>query len=303
MIDLKAMELWVNPDTSARKEATKWRASNPARAAIMDTLGDVPTSQWVGDWYPWSSKMTAEVDKVLTSAAGKLVVFTLYNVPLRDLGNYSAGGAISENAYKIWVDQFAAGIKGRTCLVVVEPDALPMIAGMAADKQAERYRCIGYAVDKSTTAGGLCYIVAGNSRWIPAEAMIQRLESAGIRRARGFALNVSQFEKGSDEHAYAKILIETYPEARYVVDCGRNGRAPYRRQPGEDSDVSWCNPPGAGYGQRPTLKPSQAGCDGRLWIKGPVDSDGSREGAPKPGEPYPQNAVRMYYNANPAFTT
>jgi endoglucanase len=74
----------------------------------------------------------------------------------------------------------------------------------------------------------------------------------------------------------------------FVIDTGRNGQGPldaavYAAPPYNQptsmiaglAGGSWCNPPGAGVGMRPTTNTGAELGDAYLWIKPPGESDGS----------------------------
>jgi endoglucanase len=77
---------------------------------------------------------------------------------------------------------------------------------------------------------------------------------------------------------YAMQLGDVEPTTQFVVDTSRNGRGPWDPStsdiayPGDAED--WCNPPGRGLGQRPTLDTGDPLVAGYLWIKVPGESDG-----------------------------
>lgn len=302
-VDLKTKTLWVNPNSAAKTQADKWRQSNPDGAKIFDVLATIPFANWFG-----GSTDGDDVDALLDKVGDQITTLVVYNIPQRDLGNYSAGGASSATAYKAWIDSIASGIKGRLCFVVVEPDALAMISRMDDAGRAERFVCINYAVDKLTAAGAYVYIDAADSAWSNPNTMSDLLVKAGVLKARGFASNVAHFRHTKNEHIYATEICEKIKAAHgvelvYILDTGRNGNGPYDLKPGMSSQVAWCNPPHAGFGLRPTLKINKKAypyCDATLWVKG-LSSDGSREGAPDAGQPYPEQVVRMYWQARPAF--
>lgn len=61
----------------------------------------------------------------------------------------------------------------------------------------------------------------------------------------------------------------------FVIDTSRNGRGGWRATEGRYSDPqAWCNPPGRGLGERPTLQTGHLLVDAKLWIKIPGESDG-----------------------------
>ncbi len=58
---------------------------------------------------------------------------------------------------------------------------------------------IRYAIDKLTALDGTAvYVDAGHSAWVPAPEMASRLRAAGIDRADGFSLNVSNYQRTED---------------------------------------------------------------------------------------------------------
>lgn len=87
---------------------------------------------------------------------------------------------------------------------------------------------------------------------------------------------------------YANMLGTVAPTAHFIIDSSRNAHgplatAPYAAAPyNQPSSVlgalnggSWCNPPGAGLGLRPTANTGVALLDAYLWVKLPGQSDGS----------------------------
>lgn len=66
--------------------------------------------------------------------------FVIYNMPGRDCSQYSSGGAGSDEAYRAWVDGFAAGpTKGQRITVVVDPTASPTCQATARRRTRPRY--------------------------------------------------------------------------------------------------------------------------------------------------------------------
>ena len=59
---------------------------------------------------------------------GTVPILVAYNIPDRDCGNHSSGGAANVADYKKWIDGFAAGIGDHKVVVILEPDALWMAA-------------------------------------------------------------------------------------------------------------------------------------------------------------------------------
>jgi endoglucanase len=232
-------------------------------------------------WFAGSpEEVRASVDRVASSAArgGAMPVFVAYNAPLRDCRGHSAGGAPTARAYRRWIRALAAGIGGRRSVVVLEPDALAGLDCLADARPRERVALLAYAVRVLAARPRVAvYLDAGHSGWEPAAVMARRLLAAGLRHARGFALNVSNFRRTRTEVAYGTRIAEITGGKPFVVDTSRNGRGPAPL--GE-----WCNPPGRALGTPPRTRrlPSPL-VDALLWIKRPGESDGECRGGPPAG--------------------
>jgi len=113
---------------------------------------------------------------------------------------------------------------------------------------------------------------------------------------------------------YATMLGGVEPSAGYVIDTSRNGQGPWR--PGAYPDPQdWCNPPGRGLGQRPTLDTGEPLVDAYLWVKIPGESDGECTRGlgpggetvdpewgridPAAGDWFPEMALDLVANADP----
>jgi endoglucanase len=280
--------LYVEPDGNAQLQAEQWWDTDPSAAEVMEKISDNPVSLWIGDWMP---DARAEVDAAVTRAGEDLQVFTVYSVPQRDCGYWSAGGASGRDTYAAFIDEVALGLDGRLAILILEPDALGVLECLDEAGRRERFDMLASAVDTLTAAGGRVYIDAGDSDWVPAEEMADRLLWAGVDRAAGFALNVSHTEFSSDEAAYAdEIRAIIGAEAHFVIDTSRNGLGP-------TEDSQWCNPLGRSHGHAPTLNLSRPGLDALLWIKRPGESDGYCNGGPDAGQWWAEHALELALTA------
>ncbi|MDP2316474.1 MAG: glycoside hydrolase family 6 protein [Pseudomonadota bacterium] len=272
--------LYVEPDSHPAQQASTWRTSDPAGAAAMDRMAEQPTATWLGDW---DNDVARTVDNAVTTGAEQLRVFVVYNIPNRDCGFYSSGGASDADAYATFIDEVARGLDGRLAVVILEPDGLALTTCLNADQTVERQEMIAAAVDTLTAAGARVYIDAGDSAWISATEMAAKLIAAGIYNAAGFALNVAHTESTPDTIGYADEVRAILGDVHYVADTGRNGIGP-------DDDHTWCNPLGRVAGENPTLSTGVPGLDAMLWIKPPGESDGDCNGGPTAGAWWPEYA-------------
>ena len=225
--------------------------------------------------------------------AKTMPIFVLYNIPRRDCGSYSAGGAKSGAAYRRWISDFVAGVGKRKLAVVIEPDALAGLDCLGPALRSARYSLIRYAVGRiARNPRAAIYLDAGNSDWQTPAVMAKRLRKAGVAGARGFALNVSNFQTTKASIAYGNRLARQLGRKHYVVDTSRNGLGP------ASGEEYWCNPSGRALGQRPSAKTASRLADAYLWIKLPGESDGTCKGGPPSGTWWPEYALGLAERAS-----
>jgi len=289
---------YVDPHSQAAEQARQWRSEGRTEeAAAIERISSQPVPAWLTS----SSEGTAQV-RALTSSAnegGRSALLVAYDIPGRDCGSFSAGGAGSASAYRGWIDQVAAGISSRRATVILEPDAVAQtLSGCLSGKAVrERYGMLRYAVAKLKAEGHVTvYIDAGNPGWIkPVARLVKPLRKSGLAHADGFALNVSNFYATHSATTYGYALSSALGGAHFVIDTSRNGNGP---DTSPADAPTWCNPPGRALGSDPTTSTGQAMIDAYLWIKQPGDSDGTcRTGAPAAGSWWPQYALELARDA------
>ena len=283
---LAGMDFYVLPDSPAAVQVAAWNAAgDTADAEQLSVVAQTPVATWFSG-QDADPAATAQALTTAAQAAGQVPVLVAYNVPERDAGSYSSGGAADADAYTAWVAALAEGIGDRPAVVVVEPDALAhaVSGALVTTTAAERYALIASAVGTfAALPNTVVYLDAGNSAWITdLDALSDALWAAGIDDADGFSLNVSNFQTTTDSLAYGEELSTRLDGAHFVVDTSRNGAGAVSRS--QDSDA-WCNPPSARIGTTPTTTTGNDLADAYLWVKEPGVSDGDcRDGAPAAGE-------------------
>ncbi|HLM66326.1 MAG TPA: glycoside hydrolase family 6 protein, partial [Longimicrobium sp.] len=282
---LRGQRLYVDPASPARRQAAAWARSRPADAVHMRRIADQPQAIWLGDWTP---NIRGEVDRLMTAIAraGAVPVLVAYNIPHRDCGLHSAGGARSGDAYRRWAQDFARGLRGRRSVVILEPDGLASMDCLPARLRDERMALLREAVQTLTAGGAAVYIDAGNANWRQPGEMAEMLRGAGIERAQGFALNVSNFHNLQVNVAYGERLSRLVGGKHFVVDTSRNGR-------GTPVVGDWCNARNQALGRAPTTNTGHPLADAYLWIKTPGQSDGVCNGGPRAGEWWPDYALEL----------
>ena len=288
----------IRPNSHAARTAESLRRRGRKKdAAAVQKIAQQPAAFWMGNWNP---RIENEVHALVEQHArsGALPVMILYNLPFRDCGQHSAGGSRTPERYRAWIDAFARGLGDHRAVLVLEPDALPMLTKcLTEERHQERLSLMRYAVETlKAKPGAAVYIDAGHSAWATVDDMAPRLKAAGIEQADGFALNVSNYQATSDLLTYGKALSAAVAGKHFIIDTSRNGNGPPEGFTGDD-ERAWCNPPGRALGVPPTTNTGEALCDAFYWLKPPGESDGRCNGGPPAGAWFPERAIESAKNA------
>ncbi len=189
------------PDQAAVEQA--WQLLRHRQffsAELLVRLETTPQAVWLSGGTP--KDVAKLVEKTLLEAEFQraIPVFVPYNIPGRDCGGYSAGGAQTTPDYAAWIDAIAGAISHRDAVVILEPDAianLPSDCGYDPTGQltADRYAQLGYAIGAlEALPKTRVYIDAGHSHWQSVGTIASRLVQAGLSRTQGFYLNVSNYQ-------------------------------------------------------------------------------------------------------------
>ncbi len=278
---------YVDPNSQAAQLARK--SSTPNRA-IVRYLADKPQAIWVTDF----RGLRAKANTIHRDAKRKKAypVYVVYAIPHRDCGGYSAGGTTA-SGYRTGITNLAKALKGHRAAIILEPDALASATCLTRTQRTQRYRLLRYAVNTLTKNKGLAvYLDIGHSQWRKPAQAASLLRQAGVARARGFSLNVSNFQRTSAEIRYGTAISKRIGNKKFVVDTSRNGRGAVRNSVVE----GWCNPRGRAVGVPPTTRTASARVDAYLWVKRPGESDGTCKGGPPSGQWFHERAVEMVRN-------
>lgn len=282
-------DFYVDPH-SASAMWLQSHADDPRAAQIAAAIVNQPMARWFGNW---NHDVGDNVQNFVMAAAAmhKTPILVSYNIPNRDCGGESAGGADDSKAYRRWVAAFAQGIGKNPAIVVVEPDSLGQLDCLkSAAQRSSRLALLKDAVAQLQQSAPVAdvYLDAGNAHWIAADEIARRLNAAGIAQAKGFSLNVSNFYNTERSIIYANAVnSELEKQFGYtksvIIDTSRNGNG---------SQGQWCNPARSKLG-------SHTGYQSKnillAWIKAPGNSDGACGIAPtvKAGVFSPELAQRL----------
>ena len=262
---------YVDPDSNPAVWVRDHPSEDPDATAIGTKIAEQAGGRWFGNW---SGDIQQAVSAYTTAAdaTDKLPILVAYNIPGRDCGGDSSGGAGSPEAYQTWISQFADGIGDRPAIVIIEPDALAQLDCIPADVQQTRLDLLKYAVNQFATKNPntWAYMDGGNATWIEAGKMARRLQAVEVGKIRGFALNTSNYQTTAASVAKGNAIRGALnSNAQFVIDTSRNGNGP-------DDQNNWCNPPGRKLGDTSRDGSHISGTvDALLWIKVPGDSDGN----------------------------
>ncbi len=217
---------------------------NRADANLIREMIGTPQAVWLTAGTPKS--VHQDVNEIVRRAHARdeIPVFVAYNLPYRDCSQYSAGGATNAEEYQAWIDAIAAGIGHHQAIVLVEPDGLGIIpwykqfrglASQAADYEwcqpgdadpatvvDQRFAMLNYAVDalkanQKTTV----YLDGTHSSWLGAGDAAHRLFQAGVARADGFFLNVSNYQPTDQLQKYGTWISKCIWFASEGADWSR----------------------------------------------------------------------------------
>jgi endoglucanase len=237
----------------------KWVAANPndsRTGVIRDKIASQPAARWVANYNPSTIQSETSSYVSAANAAGQIPLLSVYEIPNRDCGGASAGGAPDLNSYQTWVSNFSRGLGNQTVIIILETDSIALQTCLSASEVTARGNALSQATRtiKSANPNAKVYLDGGHSAWNSASEQANRLRAAGIQYADGFYTNVSNFNTTSAEANYGNEIISALNGAgvsgkRQIIDTSRNGGA----------QGDWCGDDNTDrrIGQYPTLNTGQ----------------------------------------------
>jgi len=274
---------WVNDFDRVGK---KYNKKYPLATEIFKS----PSSFWYGD-NPKKPKqhMEKSIRRLLNRAKPQLPILVTYNIPNRDIGQYSKGGAKTRERYLDFINRFAKGVGKDSPIIIFEPDALPHSTLLSEEEQEWRLELMKEGLEILTNkCNGIVYVDVGHSNWLQPEVVIELLDKIMNPKVRGFSVNVCNYRTTEESIRWGKKICRLRKDWNFVVDTSRNGQGPLNNE--------WCNPKGAGLGDLPTTNTDFRKCDAYLWIKIPGESDGKCNGGPKAGMLWGEQAEELVRN-------
>jgi endoglucanase len=181
-------------------------------ALLIAEMEATPQAVWLTGNTPAQTATTVTSTLRQANFQYAIPVFVLYNIPGRDCGSYSAGGAENTADYEAWIDAIAGAIGNQKVVIMLEPDAiadLPSDCGYdptvvdIPQAVANRYAQINYGITRlEQETQTSVYIDGGNAHWQAVPVITQRLITAGVQQAQGFFSNVSNYNLSTYESKF-----------------------------------------------------------------------------------------------------
>jgi endoglucanase len=232
--------LFVPPPDPAgvRQVAGLLRDHRFADAARVGRMITTPQAVWFTTGTP--GEVQRRVRTTMRQAAFQHAVPTLvlYDLPYRDCGQFSAGGAQTAEEYAAFVDAFARGIGRRQAIVILEPDGLGLVpqtvaggvpdcrvadgsAGGTTELANQRFDLLRNAVARlEQQPATSVYLDGVHSAWLSVGEISARLVRAGVQHAQGFFTNVSNFRFTEQAAKYGTWISECIAFANNPDDGG-----------------------------------------------------------------------------------
>ncbi len=119
-------QLLIDSQSAAAATAERWSLARPDDARAMKKIADQPQAEWIGEW-SGAVKLFVKQRMKFYEQYDAMGVFIVYNIPDRDCGQHSAGGAASPEKYIEWIEKLAEGLDDSRAALILEPDAVPLL--------------------------------------------------------------------------------------------------------------------------------------------------------------------------------
>lgn len=210
-----------------------WQRSLGRTKQLLAAIALQPTVSWFGAWQTDSSAAASAREYIQNTThsnpnvLAQMAVFRLN--PWEGGACPGSWGAANQASYRRWIDNFAQGIGSSRVALILQPD-LPfaVCAPSTVPLQLVAYAARVFSALPYTTV-----FIDGGAHWFPMHTSqaVGMLEQAGIRYARGFALNSTEYDSTGAELEYGAGMIHALQAAGYgtkhmVINTSENG-APF----------------------------------------------------------------------------
>jgi hypothetical protein len=274
-----------------------YQSVSGSNRALLARIALKPRAVWFGYWTPTAQVRADTAETVVASQNGNPNALTEFaTFLLHPWEKQAAGGSWNVSADETWYRNMAAGIGSARAMVIVQVD-LPFAhtTSSTAPERIDTYAARLLSALPNTTV----YIDGGTRGWYDAEQDASLLIRNGIRYARGFALDDTDYDPTADDDEFgarvvAKLAKMGVKGKHFIVDTDENGQpyGPDQLRPGTRINLApICHAQFQTVCQRTGIPPttnvasprwdlgaaaSQAAkryCDGYVWSGRPWDID------------------------------
>ncbi|MCU1492959.1 MAG: Cellulase [Acidimicrobiaceae bacterium] len=189
------------PDQEEIQQGIRLTSSGDLKdAAMLAKMEITPQAIWLTGGTPAQVEQLVRKTMVAATLERAVPTFVAYDIPGRDCGGYSVGGALDQALYVSWIRGIAAGLRNGPAVVLLEPDSLGLLPSScsASDHQfsdAARFAELRRAVTVLERRPKVSvYLDGTRSDWLDVGQISRELVRAGVARAQGFFLDVGNFQ-------------------------------------------------------------------------------------------------------------
>jgi endoglucanase len=215
-----------------------------ASHTLLGRLALKPRAVWLGYWDPTAQVQADTAATVTATQNGNpnaLTEFATFELNPWENKGKAVHGSWNVSADEAWYRDMAAGIGSSRALVIEQVD-LPFALSNSstAPERIDTYAARVLSANPYTTV----YIDGGTHGWLTATQDAALLIANGIRYARGFALNDTDYDPTQVEDRYGANVVTALakmgvPGKHFIVDTDENGQ-PYRpyQVPGKKTKIN-----------------------------------------------------------------
>jgi len=204
-----------------------YEASHGRRHSLLAKIARRPLAFWFGAWDSDSGAGQSVRQFIQQTTGGdpnvlsQVVVFRMD--PWEACGLAPSGA--EQRSYRHWINSFAAGIGSSRVALILQPDMpFAMCAASRAPLQLVAYAAQRLSALPHTTV----YVDAGAHYWPSFSQAVSMLEQSGVRYARGFSLNTTEYDSTGGELEYGARLVQALaaaglPGKHFVINTAENG--------------------------------------------------------------------------------
>ncbi len=228
-----------------------WQQASGRAKQLLAKIALRPTASWFGAWQADSYAATSVREYIADTTHGnpnalaQIAVFRLD--PWEGQACPGSWSGANQASYHAWVNNFAAGIGSARVALILQPD-LPFAI---CARSSVPLQLVSYAARVFSALPHTSVYIDGGVHWFPMRTAqaVSMLEQAGIRYARGFALNTTEYDATGAELEYGAGIIRALQGARYgvkhmVINTAENGSPFLNGQyPGNADNARVCRSP------------------------------------------------------------